>query len=114
MSVTEEDGVYHVAATFTIPEPASVAHATLTDYPHIPRFMPEVRVSQVRERSVDRIVVEQEAVARFMMFQKRVHLVLEIQEAPGSVRFVDRCGQSFARYEGAWIIAERDGATRIA
>ena len=44
------------------------------------------------ERADDRAVVEQEAVARFMMFSKRVHLVLEVQEdtrddsLPGPVR----------------------------
>ena len=113
VSVTEEGGVYYVAASFTIAEAATVAHAALTDYPHIPRFMPEVRVSEVRERTAAHVVVEQEAVASFMLMRKRVHLVLEIQEAPGSIRFVDRCGQSFARYEGAWIIAERGGATHI-
>ena len=113
VSVMQEGGVYHVAATFTIPESAAVAHATLTDYSHIPRFMPEVRVSQVRERTADHTIVEQEAVASFMLIRKRVHLVLEIQEGPGAIRFVDRCGRSFARYEGAWIIAERGGVTHV-
>ena len=59
--------------------------------------MPEVRASTVLERSDDRAVVEQEAVARFMMFSKRVHLVLEVQEARGTIRFRDRCGKSFAQ-----------------
>jgi ribosome-associated toxin RatA of RatAB toxin-antitoxin module len=113
VTVSEHDGVYTVAATFTVTEAASFAIAALTDYSQIPRFMPEVRMSTVLERSDDRTVVEQEAVARFMMFSKRVHLVLEVQEAPGVIRFRDRCGKSFARYEGAWTIAERDGHTHI-
>ena len=113
VTVTEYDGVYTVAATFTVLQAASFAIATLTDYGQIPRFMPEVRISNVLERTDDRAVVEQEAVARFMMFSKRVHLVLEVQETGGTIRFRDRCGKSFARYEGTWAIAKKDGATHI-
>jgi ribosome-associated toxin RatA of RatAB toxin-antitoxin module len=79
----------------------------------IPRFMPEVRTSKILERTDDRAVVEQEAVARFMMFSKRVHLVLEVEEAQAVIRFRDRCGRSFARYEGSWTLVQRDGSTDI-
>jgi len=113
VTVTEDNGTYKVAATFTVPEAESFALATLTDYAQIPRFMPEVLTSTVLERSEDRAVVEQEAVARFMMFSKRVHLVLEVHEDPGTIRFRDRCGESFAHYEGVWTIAERDGETHV-
>ena len=111
--VSESHGVYAVTATFTVPQKAASALATLTDYPAIPRFMPEVRTSNVLERSDDRAIVEQEGVARFLMFSKRVHLVLEIQQEPGAIRFRDRCGKSFARYEGAWTLADADGSTHI-
>src|SRR5207244_4259606 len=100
VTVTERRGIYNVAATFTVPQAASFALAALTDYSHIPRFMPEVRASTVLERAEDRAVVEQEAVASFLMFSRRIHLVLEVQEERGAIRFRDRCGWSFARYEG--------------
>ena len=111
--VTEDSGIYSVAATFTVPQAGSFALAALTDYAQIPRFMPEVRTSTVLERGDDSAVVEQEAVARFMMFSKTVHLVLEVQEDRGTIRFRDRCGKSFASYEGLWTIAERDGTTHV-
>ena len=113
VTVTEDSGIYSVAATFSVPQAGSFALAALTDYAQIPRFMPEVRTSTVLERVNDRAVVEQEAVARFMMFSKRVHLVLEVQEDRGTIRFRDRCGKSFARYEGVWTIAERNGRTHV-
>ncbi len=59
-------------------------------------------------------MVEQEAVARFLMFSRRMHLVLEVKEASSTIEFHDRCGQSFERYEGAWSMAEKDGQTRVA
>jgi ribosome-associated toxin RatA of RatAB toxin-antitoxin module len=113
VTVSEERGLYTVAATFTVREASSFAIAALTDYAEIPRFMPEVRTSNVVERATDHTVVEQEAIARFMMFSKRVHLVLEVQEGQGTIRFRDRCGKSFSRYEGSWIISEISGTTQV-
>jgi ribosome-associated toxin RatA of RatAB toxin-antitoxin module len=113
VAVNEAAGVYNVSATFTVPHDAAYVVAALTDYAGIPRFMPEVRTSQVVERNDDRVVVEQEAVARFLMFSKKVHLVLEVQQQENTIRFRDRCGKSFSRYEGTWTVVERDGRSRV-
>jgi ribosome-associated toxin RatA of RatAB toxin-antitoxin module len=113
VTVNEERGVYTVTAAFTVPQAPSFAFAALTDYAGIPRFMPEVRTSNVIERADDRALVEQEAIARFMMFSKRVHLVLEVRESEGTIRFRDRCGSSFSRYEGEWTITESGGTTQV-
>ena len=106
VSVREDQGVYLVEARFAVSRPAAVAFAVLTDYEQIPRFMPDVRKSTVLERGDRRAVVEQEASARFMMFVKRVHLVLDVHEDEGIIRFQDRCGKSFTRYEGTWQIGQ--------
>ena len=113
VTVREAEGTYSVTASFAVSQPASAAISTLTDYERIPRFMPDVRSSQVLVRSEDHVVVEQEALARFMMFSKAVHVVLEIQLTPGAIRFRDRCGRSFSLYEGSWTISERDGYTAV-
>ena len=59
------------------------------------------------------LISEQEAVARFLMFSKRVHLILDIEETPLAIAFRDRCGQSFERYEGMWLMSENGVGTRI-
>jgi hypothetical protein len=61
-----------VTATMLIALTGAMDGAVLTD---IPRFLPEVTSSEVRERSERRAVVEQEAVSRMMMFSKKVHLI---------------------------------------
>jgi hypothetical protein len=113
VSVRGDRGVYHVEAAFTTPQPMAIAHAVLIDYERIPRFMPDVRTSRVLERGTGRAVVEQEAVARVLFFSRQVRLVLEVQEAPASIRFRDRSGHSFVRYEGEWTLREEDGHARI-
>jgi ribosome-associated toxin RatA of RatAB toxin-antitoxin module len=113
LTVREDKGVYTVVADFLVDQPASVALAVLTDYEQIPRFMPGVRTSVVRERGTGWAVVEQEAVSAFMIFSKRVHLVLEIQEQADALIFRDRCAESFVRYQGAWRLSRHDGQTAI-
>jgi hypothetical protein len=112
--VREADGVYDVTTTFVVTGPAAVAKEVLTDYDHIARFMPDVQVSRILERRGTRAVVQQEAVARFMMFSRRVYLTLEIEEEPRVIRFRDRDRRSFERYEGSWRIDGKDGEISIA
>lgn len=113
VTVREAGGVYSVTAQFTVPQSRAVALAVLTDYEHIPRFMSDVKTSIVHERSGGRLIVEQEAVSRMIMFSKRIHLLLEVTEARDTVRFRDRSGRSFTCYEGVWHLSEQDGGTAI-
>ena len=113
VTVHEDRGVYSVTARFDVPAPAPVARAVLTDYEQIPRFMPGVKTSVVRERTAQGAVIEQEAVSKFLMFSKRLHLVLEVSEQADALSFRDRCGRSFARYEGEWRLTPHDGRTEL-
>jgi ribosome-associated toxin RatA of RatAB toxin-antitoxin module len=113
ITVTESAGVFRVTALFTVAAPSSAVAAVLTDYERIPRFMPDVTTSQVLSRNGTGLVVEQEATAKFMMFSKRVHLLLDVSEDGNTIRFRDRCGSSFKTYEGAWVLTQTNGATSV-
>lgn len=111
VSVREDGGTYEVRATFTIVQAVDVARAVLSDYEQIPRFMPGIKSSIVRQRT-PRLLIEQEAVSKFGMFSKSVHLLLAITEGDSYLHFVDLCGRSFIRYEGLWQI-EPQGAVTV-
>lgn len=113
VAVHELGGVYVVEAQFQVEQPAAVVLAVLTDYERIPDFMPHVRTSVVRARFEGGALVEQEAVSRVLMFSKRVHLLLEVQESEDTLRFRDSCGRSFTQYDGAWMVEARDGKTVV-
>ena len=113
ISVREARGIYQVTARFQVPQSSDVVLAVLSDYEQIPRFIPDVRRSVVVERETGRQVVEQEAVSKFMMFSKRVHLLLEVTRQDNALTFVDRCGRSFKRYAGAWRTDTKDGGTTV-
>jgi len=113
VDVTEANGVYIVSAAFAVNEPPDAVMAVLTDYARIPSYMPDVEISRVLERTPSGVLVEQQAVSKFMMFSKRVHLVLDVREGPGQVKFRDRCGKSFSAYEGSWTVSEHDSVTVV-
>ena len=113
VTVTKTDGVYLVQAQFVVSQPAAAVIAVLTDYDGIPRFLPDIRRSVVRSRAGSRTTVEQEAVSSVMLFSRRVHLLLEIDESTDALVFRDTSGRSFERYEGAWRISPAGDATLV-
>ena len=112
ITVNQVGGVYRVGARFAVPQSPAAVLQVLTDYEQIPRFMPDVRSSVVRERDGCRVIVEQEAVARMMMFSKRIHLRLEVHEKSDHVQFVDQAGSSFQHYRGTWRVGA-DGEASV-
>ena len=104
LTVTVSGGVYRVVATFSVPQTPDTAIGVLTDFERIPEYVPDMKASTVVERTDTDTVVEQEAVATFMMFSRRIHLVLHVSEAAGRITFRDECGKSFAVYEGSWVV----------
>lgn len=113
VEVTEAGGVYHVTASFAVNEPPEAVMAVLSDYERIPSYVPGMEVSKVIERTATGMVVEQQAVSKFMMFATRVHLLLEVREGHGSIHFNDRCGKSFSTYAGSWLVSQHDSLTVV-
>lgn len=113
VEVSEAGGVYQVSAAFAVAEPPQSVMAVLSDFERIPKFVPGMEISRVVERHGDDLVVEQQATSRFMMFSKRVHLLLDVHRSDESLRFRDKCGQSFSIYDGAWALSQHDALTVV-
>jgi carbon monoxide dehydrogenase subunit G len=111
--VSEDNGVYTVNASFTVVQSPAAAIAVLTDYEHLSRFMPGLQKSSVVGRTGSRVTVEQEAVAKFLAFSKQICLLLDIDESPLALKFTDRAGKSFTRYDGAWHVSTLHGRTLV-
>ena len=113
VDVTEASGVYRVTAAFAVTASPEHVIAVLTDFERIPNYMPDIEVSRVVERTPAGMVVEQQAVSKFMMFSKRVHLMLDVRTRDGAITFRDRCGRSFVSYQGEWLVSQHDSLTVI-
>ncbi len=113
VTVHESGSAYVVEARFDIAAPAAIVRQVLTDYAGIPRFMPDVRTSIVRSRAGNRVVVEQEAESKFLLFSRTVHLMLDVQEDAHVLTFRDLCGRSFTTYHGSWTLSGDGPVTTV-
>jgi carbon monoxide dehydrogenase subunit G len=113
VTVTETNGLFSVSAAFAVTESPQTVIAVLTDYERIPEFMPDMQISKVLRRTATGAIVEQQAVSRFMLFSKRIHLVLDVHESDSGIRFRDQGGKSFVSYDGAWMVSQHDSLTVI-
>jgi len=71
-----------VQARALISAPVAVVWEVLTDYEHLPRFIPGIAKSVVRSRDDSRLLVEQSGEARFLVFSFPIEVRLEVTERP--------------------------------
>jgi ribosome-associated toxin RatA of RatAB toxin-antitoxin module len=71
-----------VRARALIAAPVAVVWEVLTDYEHLPRFIPGIAKSVVRLRDGGRLLVEQSGEARFLIFSFPIEVQLEVTERP--------------------------------
>ena len=71
-----------VRARALIAAPVAVVWEVLTDYEHLPRFIPGIAKSVVRSRDGGRLLVEQAGEARFLIFFFPIEVQLEVTERP--------------------------------
>jgi ribosome-associated toxin RatA of RatAB toxin-antitoxin module len=71
-----------VRARAVIAAPPAVVWEVLTDYEHLPRFVPGIAKSVVRLREGSRVLVDQSGEARFLFFSIPIEVQLEVIERP--------------------------------
>ena len=69
-----------IQARALIAAPVAVVWEVLTDYEHLPRFIPGIAKSVVRSRDGGRLLVEQSGEARFFVFSFPIEVQLEVTE----------------------------------
>jgi carbon monoxide dehydrogenase subunit G len=101
-------GRFHVA----LPPPA--AWAVVTDYDHIPEFVPSMVSSRTERQPDGRLLVRQTAKGGVFIFRRRVNVLLELEEEPGRrIGFRDVLGKDFKHYVGEWRIEADSLGTNV-
>jgi len=123
IDVRREAGVFFVRAEVELEADRRTAWLTVTDYEHLPQFVPGIRSARVLARvasgATERLLIEQTGEFRFFLFAQPVQVWLDVtHEAPGRVlaRSVLPSGISLERstlreFEGSYALSAID-ATR--
>ena len=104
-------GTYTVDGRVWTPGNPSGAWSVLSDYDHLPAFIPSLRESHVQQRSADFLLLKQEAVGRALgIFHRQLHVLLKVREKPEQeIAFEDTAHHDFVSYGGCWQIEPAAG-----
>jgi hypothetical protein len=122
--VTRESDGFNVVASADIDADPSVAWDTVTDYEHLPRFVPGVLHARVLARQADgaRLLVEQTGELRFLFFVQRIGVLLDVRHQPPTrvdARALPRAAPargdeaSVTDFEGTYLLAPIAGGVRL-
>lgn len=101
------DGL-EIRAQARVGAPAAVVWQVLTDYEHLPQFIPGITRSVVKERRGERLIVEQTGEARFLLFTFPVEVTYEVTESPQASMSSRAIAGNLKRMAGRYDI-EADG-----
>jgi len=105
VSASSEGVAVHVDAYALVHAPWAIVWQTLTDYDHLPGFIPGMTSSRVIGRQGVAAIVEQTGEARFLMISFPLNVTVSSEEyPPGEIRIHALKG-SLRQLEGAYEIA---------
>lgn len=126
LEVRREAGAFVVHAEVELQADRRTAWLTVTDYEHLPQFVPGLRSAQVLARvasgGAERLLVEQTGEFRYLWFAQPVKVWLDVTHEPPErvvARSVLPSGVSAAsstlrRFEGSYLLTSVDAArTRL-
>ncbi len=106
------NGRYTIEARFWTPGDPSGAWQVLTDYDHLPSFIPSLRRSEIQERTDSGVILKQEAVGRALgIFHRHLDVILKVREiSEREIHFEDTAHEDFSSYGGFWKIEPAAGS----
>ena len=110
-SIRREDAL-EIVCSATLDAPFDIVWQTLTDYEHLPEFVPGMHTSRVIERRGAEVVVEQAGEARFLFLTHPIEVTVVSTERPPQALEVRLLKGNLKQFRGAYRI-ERQGALRI-
>ena len=91
----------------------AVVWQVLTDYEHLPAFIPGITRSVVKERRGNRLIVEQSGEARFLLFTFPVEVTYEVTESPQTAMNSRAIAGNLKRMAGRYDIDPEAGGARL-
>ena len=112
-AISQDEGV-QVTARAVVHAPAELIWQTLTDYDHLPQFVPGIDSSRVLSRQGTQLVVEQKGGARWWFFYYPIRVTVATTERPYERIDVHLLQGNLRRLDGGYRIEPQpDGSTQI-
>ncbi len=111
----QNDWPMALRASTDIPVAALKVWNVLTDYDHLPDFLPQMQASRMVQRIGNNIILEQVTKTQFLFFSKKIEIKLNVIEKPFEEIVFDRTGGNLELFSGQWILKpiQSGRATRL-
>jgi carbon monoxide dehydrogenase subunit G len=109
IQVERKGSSFAVRAAATIAAPVSMVWEVLTDYDNLARFIPGISKSNVQLRVANRVRVEQQGEARFLVFSYPIEVHLEVIESPSASISSRVVGGNLKRMSGRYDLQNAPG-----
>ncbi len=112
-ATSQDDGV-QVTARARVHAPAELIWQTLTDYDHLPQFVPGIDSSRVVSRQGAQLIVEQKGGVRWWFFSYPIRVTVASTERPYESIDVHLLQGNLRRLDGGYRIEPQpDGSTEL-
>lgn len=108
---TEGDQVYQITSSGTVAATPTVVWRILTDYMHLPDYLPNLKSARVVSRNGDRVIVEQLGTARFLFFSQPIRLVVQVHERAPDRIDISLIEGDMKVYRASWELIPVSGAS---
>ena len=95
-----------VSARASVKAPLAIIWNTLTDYEHLPEFIPGMKRSRIIGRRGPAAIVEQDGEAGFLIFRVPIHVVVESAEYPPHLITIQVVRGNLRQLEGRYQIEQ--------
>ena len=102
-----------VQARAVLAAPMPLAWKVLTDYERMPRFIPGIEKSVIRQRQGNHLLVEHTGAAHFLFFSFPIDVTLEVDESPMQWVTSRAVGGNFRRMLGRYDLSEQAGGRAL-
>ncbi len=114
VEATSQDAGVQVTARALLHVPAELIWQTLTDYEHLPNFVPDIAFSRVVSRQGAQLVIEQRGDVRLWFFSYPIRVTVASTERPYHGIDVHLLQGNLRRLDGGYRIEPQpDGSTEL-
>lgn len=114
ISINRNEDIYEIKAVFSSTASTEQVKNVLTDYENIPRYMPSIKESIIKESGDGYIMLEQKGRQKIVsFFSISMNVILKVTESAGKIFFEDTLKRDFRFYSGSWALSAFPGGTKI-
>ncbi len=113
VSILRQDAQFQVSAALFLPVSPCVVYEVLTDYEHLPDFIPGMLKTRVKRTAINQVNVWQLAEVQVLFFHVKMESTLDMEEVPNQRISFKQTAGDLKFYRGEWQLLNTLDGTQL-